>query len=64
MSIRSDMDRVLLRLGDFYNPADAQAWMNSPHPLLENKWPFNMIILGRAEEVLAVIERLDAGVYL
>ena len=55
---------VIRRLADFYEPSEARLWLNSKHPLLDNARPIDLIRVGNAEAVLAVIDRLDAGVYL
>jgi putative toxin-antitoxin system antitoxin component (TIGR02293 family) len=55
---------IIRRLADFYEPSEARLWLNAKHPLLDNARPIDLIRAGDAEAVLAVIDRLDAGVYL
>ena len=55
---------VAERLSDFYEPDEVRLWLQSPHPQLKNARPYDLIVDGRAPEVLEVIERLDSGVYL
>lgn len=55
---------VVDRLADFYTPEDARLWLHANHPLLNNEKAIDLIRSGRTEEVLAVIERLDAGAFL
>jgi putative toxin-antitoxin system antitoxin component (TIGR02293 family) len=55
---------ITRRLAEFYEPSEARLWLNAKHPLLENARPIDLIRSGDTEAVLAVIDRLDAGVYL
>jgi uncharacterized protein (DUF2384 family) len=55
---------IIRRLADFYEPVETRLWLNARHPLLENARPIDLIRSGNPEPVLAVIDRLDAGVYL
>lgn len=55
---------VVDRLADFYTPEDARLWLHTNHPLLNNEKAIDLIRAGKTEEVLAVIERLDAGAFL
>ncbi len=55
---------IIRRLADFYEPSETRLWLNAKHPLLDNVRPIDLIRAGDAEAVLAVIDRLDAGVYL
>jgi putative toxin-antitoxin system antitoxin component (TIGR02293 family) len=55
---------VAARLSDFYEPDEVRLWLQSPHPQLGNLRPYDLIVAGRAAEVLEIIERLDSGVYL
>jgi putative toxin-antitoxin system antitoxin component (TIGR02293 family) len=55
---------IIRRLADFYEPSETRLWLNAKHPLLDNARPIDLIRSGDTESVLAVIDRLDAGVYL
>lgn len=55
---------TIRRLADFYEPSETRLWLNAKHPLLENERPIDLIRSGNVEAVLAVIDRLDAGIYL
>lgn len=55
---------VAERLSDFYEPDEVRLWLQSPHPQLANRRPYDLIVEGSQSEVLEVIERLDSGVYL
>lgn len=55
---------VVERLSDFYIPEETRLWLHARHPLLNGERAIDLINGGRTEEVLAVIERLDAGAYI
>ena len=63
-TIIADLRYVVDRLSDFYTPAETRLWLHAKHPLLNNERAIDLIITDRTQEVLAVIERLDAGAYL
>lgn len=55
---------VVDRLAEFYTPEETRLWLHASHPLLNSELAIDLIRSGRMEEVLAVIERLDACAYL
>jgi uncharacterized protein (DUF2384 family) len=55
---------VAQRLADFYEPDEVRLWLQSPHPQLDGRRAYDLIVEGRTPEVLEIIERLDSGVYL
>jgi transcriptional regulator with XRE-family HTH domain len=63
-TIISDLRYVVERLRDFYSPDETRLWLHSRHPLLNGERAIDLIYNNRTEEVLAVIERLDAGGFL
>jgi transcriptional regulator with XRE-family HTH domain len=63
-TIIADLRYVVERLSDFYTPAETRLWLHAKHPLLNNERAIDLILADRTEEVLAVIERLDAGAFL
>lgn len=63
-TVIADLRYVVDRLSDFYRPDETRLWLHAPHPLLNQERAIDLIIDGRTEEVLAVIERLEAGAYL
>ena len=60
----ADLRYVVDRLSDFYTPDETRLWLHSRHPLLKNERAIDLIFADRTEEVLAVIERLDASAYI
>lgn len=63
-TVIADLRYVVDRLADFYTPAETRLWLHASHPLLGGERAIDLINQNRTEEVLAVIERLDAGAYL
>lgn len=55
---------VAERLSDFYEPDEARLWLQTGHPQLGGRRPYDLINEGRTAEVLEILERLDSGVYL
>jgi transcriptional regulator with XRE-family HTH domain len=63
-TIISDLRYIVERLRDFYTPDETRLWLHSRHPLLNGQRAIDLIYQNRPEEVLAAIERMDAGGYL
>ena len=59
----SDLRYLVDRLAEFYDPGETRVWLYSKHRLLNGERAIDLIHAGRADEVLAVIESLDAGAY-
>lgn len=55
---------VAERLSDFYEPDEARLWLQTGHPQLGGRRPYDLINEGRTSEILEILERLDSGVYL
>ena len=63
-TILAELRYVVDRLSDFYSPDEARLWLHSKHPLLRQRRAVELIREGKTEDVLAVVERMDAGAYL
>ena len=63
-TIISDLRYVVDRLSDLYTPDETRLWLHAAHPLLDQQRAIDLIVEGRTEEVLAVIDRLESGAYL
>jgi transcriptional regulator with XRE-family HTH domain len=63
-TVLSDLRYVVDRLSEYYSADETRLWLHARHPLLDNERAIDLIRARRTEEVLAVIERLNAGVYL
>lgn len=62
-TVIAELRYVVDRLSDFYTPDETRLWLHAIHPMLNNERAIDLINNGRTEEVLAVIEALDAGAY-
>ena len=63
-TVIADLRYVVECLSDFYTPEETRLWLHASHPLLNQERAIDLINTGRTEEVLAVIDRLEAGAYL
>ena len=63
-TVIADLRYVVDRLSDFYTPDETRLWLHSRHQLLGGERAIDLINADRTTEVLAVIERLDAGAYI
>jgi transcriptional regulator with XRE-family HTH domain len=62
--ILSDLHYIVARLEPYYTADEIRAWLYARHPQLEGARAIDLIHEGRSEEVLRVLDRLDAGAYL
>lgn len=64
------LDRLLTlewlvgQLADFYTADEAKLWLFSPHRLLDGARPADLIVDGRTDEVLQLIDQLDSAAYI
>ena len=62
-TVIAELRYVVDRLSDFYEPDEIRLWLHTPHQMLNGARAIELINAGRTEDVLAVIETLDAGAY-
>ena len=62
--VLSDLYFIVNRLREWYNAAEIRTWLYARHPQLDGKRAIDLINQNRSEEVLRIIDRLDAEVYL
>ena len=62
--IMSDLSYVVMRLGEYYGHEEVRAWLYARHPQLDGERAIDVIHNQRTEEVIAVLDRLDADAYL
>ena len=62
--ILSDLHYVVLRLSEYYTAEEIRAWLYARHPQLAGARAIDLIHEGRSEEVLSILDRLDADAYL
>ncbi len=53
-----------MRLSEYYSAEEIRAWLYARHPQLEGARAIDRIHEDRSEEVLNILERLDADAYL
>lgn len=59
-----DITNIVAALSDFYTPDEIDVWLDAPQPLLNGRSATALITEGRADDVMAAIDRLREGVYL
>jgi transcriptional regulator with XRE-family HTH domain len=62
-TVIAELRYVVDRLGDFYTPDETRLWLHTAHPMLKGERAIDLVNAGRTEDVLAVIESLEAGAY-
>ena len=62
--IMSDLSYVVMRLGEYYGHEEVRAWLYARHPQLEGARAIDLVHDERTEEVIAILDRLDADAYL
>ena len=55
---------VVGRLDEYYTPEEVRIWLYSEHPQLNGQRAIDAIVDDRTTEVIAILDRLDAGAYL
>ncbi len=62
-TIIAELRYVVDRLGEFYTPEETRLWLHARHPMLGNARAIDLIDEGKTQDVLAVIEAIDAGAF-
>lgn len=62
--ILSDLHYVVMRLSEYYGDEEIRVWLYARHPQLDGERAIDLIHEDRSEEVLNILDRLDADVYL
>ena len=62
--IMSNLSYVVMRLSEYYSQEEVRAWLYAPHPQLNGERAIDVIHRERSEEVIAILDRLDADAYL
>ncbi len=60
----SDLHGIVQRLDQYYSPEEIRAWLFAGHPQLDGERAIDVILNDDSERVLAILDRLDADVYL
>jgi uncharacterized protein (DUF2384 family) len=59
-----ELEFIVDKLSDFYEPREARLWIFSRQRLLNDKIPAELIQAGKVDEVLSVVNQLRDGVYV
>ncbi len=62
--ILSDLHYVVMRLSEYYDADEVRVWLYARHPQLDGARAIDLIHEGRSEEILSILDRLDADAYL
>ena len=62
--IISDLAYVVMRLSEYYSREEVRAWLYAPHPQLDGERAIDLVHGERTEDVLALLDRLDADAYI
>jgi len=60
----SDLHYIVQRLDEYYSPEEVRTWLYARHPQLNGERAVEVILNDDSERVLAILDRLDADVYL
>jgi uncharacterized protein (DUF2384 family) len=60
----SDLHYVVGRLQEYYSGDEIRTWLYARHPQLDGARAIDLIHANRADEILQVLNRMDAGAYL
>ncbi len=59
-----DLEYVVERLADLYEPDEARLWLFSRQKLLDGKVAADLIQQGHADSVIKVIQQIEEGVFV
>ena len=62
--VLSDLRYIVGRLSECYTPDEIRTWLYARHPQLDGERAIDVINANRSEEVVRILDRLDANVYL
>lgn len=62
--IMSDLSYVVMRLSEYYDREEIRAWLYALHPQTGGERAIDLIHSERTEDVIAILDRLDADAYL
>ncbi len=62
--IISDLSYVVMRLSEYYSHEEVRAWLYARQPQLEGRRAVDLIQDERTENVIAILDRLEADTYL
>jgi transcriptional regulator with XRE-family HTH domain len=62
-TVIAELRYVVDRLSEFYTPDETRLWLHAKHQMLKGDRAIDLINGGRTQDVLAIIDALDAGAY-
>jgi transcriptional regulator with XRE-family HTH domain len=62
--VLSDLHYIVGRLQEYYTADEIRTWLYARHPQLEGARAIDLINQNKSEEVLRILDRLDAETYL
>ncbi len=62
--IMSDLAYIVMRLSEYYSDEEVRAWLYARHPQLDGARAIDLIHDDKSEQVIAILDRLDADAYL
>src|SRR5271165_4018418 len=62
--VLSDLHYIVGRLQEYYTPEEIRVWLFARHPQLDGERAIDLINSNRSVEVLRILDRLDADVFL
>ncbi len=62
--VLSDLHYIVGRLEEYYSPSEIRLWLYARHPQLAGLRAIDLIVDGKSEEVISILDRLDADAYL
>jgi transcriptional regulator with XRE-family HTH domain len=62
--VLSDLHYIVGRLQEYYSADEIRTWLYARHPQLEGARAIDLINQNKSEEVLRILDRLDAEAYL
>jgi uncharacterized protein (DUF2384 family) len=62
-TVIAELRYVVDRLTELYTPDESRLWLHTPHQMLNGERAIDLINGGRTQEVLGLIEALEAGAY-
>ena len=60
----AELHYVVSQLDEYYTPDEVRLWLYAPHPQLEGQRAIDLIVNNRTADVIAILDRLDAEVYI
>jgi transcriptional regulator with XRE-family HTH domain len=62
--VLSDLHYVVNRLSEYYAPDEIRTWLYARHPQLDGSRAIDLINSNSSEQVLRILDRLDADAFL